>query len=69
MVLDATGRDLYTTDELPGFKYGIARFLRTTRPPGGENRATGVHRRGRVGAAGRRRWSSRSAAPTRTAIP
>ena len=39
MLLDPTGRDLYTTDELPGYKYGIARFLRTTRPPGGGNRA------------------------------
>lgn len=39
MVLDATGRDLYTTQWLTGPRYGIARFLRTTRPPGGQNRA------------------------------
>lgn len=42
MVFDPTGRDLYTTDELPGHtytKYAVARFLRATRPPGGQNRA------------------------------
>ena len=39
MVLDPTGRDLYTTEELAGFHYGIAHFLRTSRPPGGQNRA------------------------------
>ena len=68
LVLDPTGRDLYTTDELPGFKYGIARFLRTTRPPGGADARpcapTRTPRRDRV-----RRWSSRSAARTRTATP
>jgi hypothetical protein len=39
LVFDPTGRDLYSTEALPGFKYGIGRFLRTSRPPGGENRA------------------------------
>ena len=53
MVLDPTGRDLYTTDELPGFKYGIARFLRTTRPPGGQNRPPVCTDADAVGAAGR----------------
>jgi hypothetical protein len=35
LVLDPTGRDLYTTTGTPG----IGRLLRTTRPPGGANRA------------------------------
>ena len=52
MVLDPTGRDIYTTDELPDFKYGIARFLRTTRPPGGRTAhrcaPTRTRRRGRA---------------------
>lgn len=39
MVFDPTGRDLYTSELLPRFNYAIARFVRTTRPPGGQNRA------------------------------
>lgn len=39
LVFDATGRDLYATDVMVGNKYGIARFLRVSRPPGGQNRA------------------------------
>lgn len=39
MVFDPTGRDLYTTEALVKNRYGIARFLRTSRPPEGQNRA------------------------------
>ena len=39
MVLDPTGRDLYGTDSIGDGRYAITRFLRTSRPPGGENRA------------------------------
>jgi hypothetical protein len=39
LVMDATGRDLYTPVTLGGGnRYGIGHFLRITRPPGGANR-------------------------------
>ena len=39
LVMDETGRDIYAPAWLGGNAYGVARFLRITRPPGGENRA------------------------------
>ena len=39
MVLDPTDRDLYGTDSIGDGRYAITRFLRTSRPPGGGNRA------------------------------
>lgn len=38
MLFDPSGRDLYTVAWLPDNRSGIGRFLRVTRPPGGENR-------------------------------
>ncbi|MBE2316543.1 right-handed parallel beta-helix repeat-containing protein [Solirubrobacter sp. CPCC 204708] len=39
LMLDPTGRDLYTSGTISGNHYAIARLLRTSRPPGAENRA------------------------------
>ena len=38
MVMDAGGRDLYLPVTLGSGRYGVGRFLRITRPEGGENR-------------------------------